>query len=828
MRTVPFVALGLSGMAGLVYEVVWSRATATLFGSVVTATGTLLALFMGGLALGSALGGGWAARVRRPLAAFGLVEMIAGVCALCSPLLLRGAAPLVVRLDVRLPDAVAFLVPAALSALVLGPIVVVLGTTFPLFLAHATQSRDHFGATASWVYGVNTLGAVVGTLAGGFVLLPWLGIQHSLWAAAAIDIAVGIVCILIGLRLASKTVATPRNEESLLPKTTDQERLAVLVALLAGAASLVLEVAWFRALMLVFGSSVYALSLMLAAFLLGLGGGAIVLARRGDRAPDVRGQLGQYYVLIAFLATMVTVVLQILPALFIPLLSISHGSFTTIAIGTGLIVVGFLVAPTVLMGAALPLAIRLAGEDRASGSQTSAAGHVYAASSLGSCSGALLAGFVLVPNLGLRGSVCVAVALSLAGGLIAVVGASTVKLRRGAIQAAALTALLWVVWLGGVFPWNWRILTAGYYAYAHLYSHHKPLADGPVRRTVEIKEPFAFATFASEPATEVRPSTGSVDDERLLSWEEGRFAQVAVVEQRGVRSLLINGKADASNGSGDMRTQLLLGHLPVLLAPDEPGGTALVIGLGSGVTAGAMASWHVGPITVAEIEPAVVRASDWFVAENRNVLADPRVVLRQDDARRVLARSTQSLRVLTSEPSNLWMSGVSLLFTREFFAQAAGRLGERGVLCQWLHLYQVGPDDVKTLLRTVIASFPHLIAFADGTDLLLVGSRCSLELDPVVWQRRLANNPVACQALARVGIRAGVDIARGIVADEAAIHAWVGVGTQHTDDRPILEFTAARHIASDYSGPILAGLVKAGASLPPIPLGASGWVLGRP
>ena len=187
-------------------------------------------------------------------------------------------------------------------------------------------------------------------------------------------------------------------------------------------------------------------------------------------------------------------------------------------------------------------------------------------------------------------------------------------------------------------------------------------------------------------------------------------------------------------------------------------------------------------------------------------------------------RAFKVLALITSEPSNLWMSGVSLLFTREFFELAADRLGQRGVLCQWLHLYQVGPDDVRTLVRTMSGPFPHMLAFGDGSDLLLVASRSPLVLDPGVWQRRLATNPHATSALARSGIRTGIDLAGGFLTDERGLSAWAGEAPLHTDDHPVLEFTAARRMASDWSEPIRAAMVRAGEAAGPIQLGEAGFI----
>lgn len=805
----------LTGLAALVYEVVWSRALAALFGSVLTATGAFLALLMGGMGLGSAWGSRWASRSRRPLVVFGAVELVVAAMAAASPLLLRWAEPAVVALDSHLPDALAPLIPAALSILILGPVVVLLGTTFPLMVAHVARSHGEAGRHGGLVYGFNTLGAVFGTALAGFFLLPAMGIRSSLLLAAAIDAVVGTVCILAGWRALSDPL--PSSFRTPEPDRLALARRPAAVALLGGAAALALEVAWFRALMLIFGSSVYALSAMLVAFLLGLATGALLMARRSGVRPPTWKRLGELHVLVAFSATLVTLAIQLLPAGFIPLLSHSHGSFGWILGGTTLLLVMVLAVPTTLMGAALPAAVHLAATT-GSHATAHAAGRVYAASSFGSALGALGAGFVLVPWLGLRGAVAVAAGLSLTAAALAL-ARSTAPQRRVCWQAAVLIAALWGAWFGRLLPWDWRILTGGYYAYAHIYSQHRGAATGPDRRPVILREPFTIVA-PPPPAVEAPRAQG----ERLLSLEEGVLAQVAVVENDGVRSLLINGKADASNGFEDMRTQALLGHLPALLAPRQPGGEALVLGLGSGVTAASVSTWGYAPLTVAEIEPAVARAARWFVTENQDILSRPEVRLRLDDGRRVLARTRHPLALITSEPSNLWMSGVSLLFTREFFQLAADRLAPDGVLCQWLHLYQAGPDDVRTLTGSLTDVFPHAVAFVDGSDLLLVASRTPLVLDPAVWQQRAHEHPAAAASLARVGVRSGAGIARGILADRRALAAWAAGAPRHTDDRPILEFSAARHIGSDHSAAIVASLVAAANEAGPIPLGDAGFI----
>lgn len=825
MLTAPLVALVCSGMGGLVAEVVWSRALAALYGSALTATGLLLALFMGGLGVGSWIGGRIARSLRRPLVAFGLTEIAIGLLIFLTPWWFDLVEPLVKAWDVKLPDTLAPVVPALLTLPVLGVIVVLMGATFPFFLAHEASRRETLAWESGLVYGVNTLGAVLGTLAAGFALLPSLGIMKSLTIAASLDLAAGTVAVALGLSFGAREPDL-EAETSRRDGTDPAMRLALLTAFLGGVAALTLEVAWFRALMLIFGSSVYAISLMLASFLLGLASGAMLLARRSDASTNVAASLGRLHWQVAFSATLVTFLVQIVPGAYIALLSVSRGAFGTVTTGTFALIFVLLLIPTFLMGAALPTSIRLGAEARSQHAATEA-GKIYAASSIGSCVGALAAGFLLIPLAGVRGAVLTAVIVSMIAATAALRASGDRPAKKIATQAGALLAGLWLLWMTNVLPWDWRILTGGYYAYAHLYAESREASTEPTRRRVTMSEevPFAPDRAVSRRFAEPREDATST----LLSWEDGKLAQIAVIEDSdGIRTLLINGKADASTGAGDMRTQLLLGHLPVLLAPGEAGGRAMVIGLGSGVTAGAVASWPFDSITVAEIEPAVARGAAYFSGVNAGVLENGKVSLRIDDARRILDRDTGRFGLITSEPSNLWMSGVSLLFTREFFELVAQRLEDDGVFCQWIHLYQVGDDDVRTLMATMSGSFPHAVAFADGTDLLIVASRRPLELDPLEWRSRLEGNPAALEPLLAAGLRGARDLAEGIVADERGLAAWSRGARLHTDDHPILEFSAARRMGLDRSGPILSSLVAAASAEGDIRLGDVGVIDGRP
>jgi spermidine synthase len=825
LALLPLLALACSGMAGLVDEVVWSRVLSALFGSVLAATGLLMALFMACLGLGAHWGGRLVPRLRRPLMVYGLLEAAIGTLVLATPSLLKSLEPWILGLySSHSPWMVNGLTAAACMA-ILGPVILLMGATFPVFLAWALGRSGRLGESTGLVYGVNTLGAVAGTVAGGFLLLPLFGIRGSLTVAALADILVGIACVLLGWRAKAGTVPPPAPAPGTVPVFADT-RLAWGTAFLGGFAALALEVAWFKALTLFFGSSVYALTIMLAAFLAGLGLGSFLYPRLSARSPEPRRFLGLCHAGVALTATLTSLLLQVLPLLLILLLRATHGGFQAWSWGTFVLLALWFVNPTVLMGMALPAAIGVGAGGRGDAGAARAAGRVYGASSLGSALGALAAGFVLVPFMGLRGALASAVACSLAAAGWALWSSRDRDGMKRGMQMGGVAVLVWGLWFGGLLPWDWRILTGGYYAYAHLYTGNLFPAPGPTARLAEMADPLAFTVPEPPPAPYARLAAGWDNGQgaKLLSWEDGRFAQVAVVEAGPVRSLLINGKADASSGCDDMRTQLLLGHLPALLAPEPPAGKAMVVGLGSAVTLSAVEAWPYREVEAVEIEPAVARAARWFGPVNREVLGSPRVRLRIDDARRVLFAEREPLTLVTSEPSNLWMSGVSLLFTEEFFQRAAARLGERGVLCQWLHLYQIGPGDVRTLLATVARSFPRMAVFSDGADLLIVASRSPLVLDPAEWRRRMESSPAAREALLRAGFASAADLAAGLIADERGVALWTRGAVLHTDDRPILEFTAARSMGYNLSGPILAELVAAGRAAGTIRLGEAGEI----
>jgi spermidine synthase len=293
-------------------------------------------------------------------------------------------------------------------------------------------------------------------------------------------------------------------------------------------------------------------------------------------------------------------------------------------------------------------------------------------------------------------------------------------------------------------------------------------------------------TSAPDPAALFREEAAA---RQLLFYREGINSTVAVERTERMTSLRVDGKVDASNGA-DMATQLMLGHLPLLLHPNPE--RVLIIGLGSGVTAGAVAQHPVVQgIDVVELEPAVVAASNYFVAENRNVLRDPRVQLVVGDGRNYILASEKRYDVISSEPSNPWMAGVANLFSREFYQLARGRLADDGIMIQWVQGYSIFPGDLKMIVKTFRQSFPHATLWRTlRGDYLLVGTPSPLRIDYALLERRIAASPAVREDMASIWLASPLDALTLFFLDETDLARFAQGAPENTDDRPILEFRA--------------------------------------
>jgi len=767
----------LSGFTGLVYEIAWSRILSTILGNTSLAISVVVSIFLGGLALGSFISPRVGLFRKSPFKVYGSLEIFVAIYSAFTPWM----APVIDRIYVFQYEAVAghFWLSVIYKAAITGVLfllpAVAMGATLPVLVRLFIQNERAHGA--GLLYGINTTGAVIGTISSGYFLLPVLGIKQTILLTAMINLVIGATAF-----LNSRSYEGGAEE----PKTGIMFHPLYFLFFLTGFASLAYEILWTRALSMFFGSSVYAFSSILAAFLLGIASGSSYYAKRIPEKADPY----QFFSLIQFRISLAAVffvgVFMGIPFLLIRLFGWLHGSFALFQAAQFVLIGATIFYATFLSGAAFPAALHFF-RNQPENAQFHVS-NIYTVNTIGSILGSICAGFILIPTLGVERSIRLIGLLNLLLGIYCFrkTVAQFQERRVLAIGAVCFVLLL-------ILPqWNKSIFNAGFYAFAYKYVPKKM----ETRITPSLRKPVLQSGLFTLPHAN--------SELRLIYYGEGLTATVAVAEQsRGVRSLLINGKPDASNvWLGDMRTQLLLGHLPMLFRGRAD--RVLVIGLGSGVTAGAIATHRMRKIDCVEIEKKVADAARFFEPENLKIQKHGNFHLIFDDGRNFVRHTSLKYDVITSEPSNLWMSGVSNLFTREFFLSAKDRLQPGGIMCQWLHLYQISLDDVMVFLKTFHSVFPYFSVWIDASDMLILGTDHPLVFDEKFFEQRMSD-PLIAWSLHRSAITPGM-LMRDYVGHENMIKVLRHSIPLNLDDHPVLEFSAPKSLFVDDSAQIAKAL----------------------
>ena len=768
-----YLAFACSGAAALIYETTWTRLLTLFMGHTVAAASTVLAAFMGGLAIGAALAGRVSPRLDRSTAlrAYAIVELAIAGFAFALPFELDLLEPLLAAAYADDGGTTFVLTRLVCSLFVVTVPAVAMGATLPLVIRWRIGSAARAGRDTGVLYASNTIGAAAGAVLSGFVLLPAAGLRVT----TAVGIALNLVSAGLAWRLARSKVEgrgaggeqdasikhklkprpsrqTPRQPSPLAPRPSTL--IAVVALAVSGCVSLILQVAWTRIIALVLGPTTFAFSAMVATFITGIALGAL-LGGWGSRTRAAPWLLSICLMTSGLAAAAAAAWAPAVPLMVADAVAAPDASFAAVVRLQSAVIAGLMLPMTVAFGAAFPLAVALAAHHEDVVSRDVA--HVYTANTAGAIVGALAGGFLLVPWLGLQNTVKAAAALACAG-------AAAVALMHAGRRVVPVVAAVGVtaIALAAVTfmpPWDREILSSGAYKYA-------PYMEGPHRDAL------------------LRAG-------RLLYYQEGAAATVSVRELTGSRSLAIDGKVDASNG-GDMLTQRLLAHLPLLLHP-RPRDVG-IIGLGSGVTLGSALRHPVERVDTLEISPEVVAASRFFERENHGALADRRARLIIGDGRSHLAFTRREYDVIISEPSNPWMAGVAALFTREFFSAARDRLAAGGIMCQWAHAYDISDDDLRSIVATFSAVFPHASLWLAGeADVLLIGS-----LEPIgtklagvrdAWSRA----GVAAD-LAEVDVRSPETLLTLFAADRTGLKQYVRDAAVQRDDLMQLEFSGPRSI----------------------------------
>jgi spermidine synthase len=750
-----------SGASGLVYEVLWTRRLTHIFGSTTLAVSTVLAAFMGGLAAGSYFLGGWADRHReRALKTYGLLEVAIGLLALAVPALLQAVGAVYLGLAPALEGApmAFFVVQFLLVGLVLILPCVLMGGTLPILARWLVGREEEIGARVGALYAANTLGAAIGTGAATYLLLPRIGVREGELVAAAVNLLAGLIALAMAraARAATETpfaAAMPAETPDGAPAPEIQSpRLVLAATALSGFACMVDEVAWARLFSLVFGSSVYAFGLMLLQFLIGMAIGSTIFARIRRTAP--RRVLGIALGAATFAALVGITAVPRLPVLYMRGFPAARDSFWLVQLWQLLETAPLLLPLAMAFGVAFPAAIAAIADLQRMGRGV---GRVTLWNTVGTVGGAFLAGFVLVPRLGLRATLTVAAAATGIAGILVLRRDASPRFRRvgmAATAAAIAAAVLLPAW-----PLNLLAQGAGFYA-------------------------AIYETARGLEAAEKRSE--------LLFYEDG-IATTLSVDRQGVhRFYRSNGKTDASTDPGDMANQLLLGHLPMLAHPDPR--DIFVLGLGTGVSAAAIARYPVRSIEIADIESGSREATRHFAAENRNILADPRVTFLVADGRNALLARKKTYDVILSDPSDVWVAGVGNLFTKEFYELSRSRLRPGGVMIQWFHGHSLPPEQMKLIVATFRSVFPHTSFWRPNRgDVILLGT-----VEPTAWdlerlRQRIASVPGVNEDLVAMGFWHPLAIFAPFVLDgEDLGRMLTGVEGLHSDNRPVIEYLSPR------------------------------------
>jgi spermidine synthase/MFS family permease len=698
------------------HQVVWAKLLTALIGTTAHAQGAVLSVFMGGLALGAVLFGRRADRMERPLRTYIRLEVTIAAYCLLMPLLLGVASSAYVAIASQVFEStgLTFAIRFSLAIVCILLPAVLMGGTLPVLARHAIPQVSETRLKIGRLYSLNSLGAVAGAALAGFITLPLLGVSASLGLASLLNLAAGALVWPAARREREQASAAdagareePPAQAPAEPKETYgplQYRVTLVALALSGFAAMGYEVLFARVIALGFGSTAYSFTVMLMAFISGIALGSAIIARGRIERPLLVLGMSQLVVVVALLAA--TPLVSRIPywtgLMRLALRDASLG-FELFQFGKAGMCLAILLVPTACLGFGFPLVAQI--QARARGDIARRVGTTYAWNTAGNVVGTLATSLALIPALGLLGAFNVNFALNALAGLsILAVSVRAPAAPRWA--AAAGTLLVGFVYLQAGGDW----LDPLQKSLNPIRMQRPPSTLSAAELAVHPTTSFAAwrDTFVLDP-----------EDVDVARFEEDAYGNVLAIERAGEAILYVNTKADASTKQ-DLATQMLVGHLPLFLNPDAE--SVLIIGHGSGVTAGSALLHPVKHADIVEISRAVLAVDPVFAEWNYHVLSDPRVEVHVDDAQSFLRTVPRKYDVIISEPTNPWISGVSGLFTVEFYRELRAKLAPGGVAAIWFQQYELSDESAMLILRTVNSVFPSMSLWRspDYNDVIVV------------------------------------------------------------------------------------------------------------
>ncbi|MDQ3803179.1 MAG: fused MFS/spermidine synthase [Acidobacteriota bacterium] len=750
------LAFILSGVSALVYEVVWVRLLGDLFGHTAYAVQAVLAVFFGGIALGSYLSDRLRLEGRDLLKVYAAVEVFVGLAGLLFPLTVNLLTPFYdTHAPLEFETGGALLFRLAVAAVVLVVPTALMGATFPLVVKWQ-GARDAGRGGVAALYAANTLGGAVGAWASAFVLLPLLGVSYTLLAAALGNFAAALLAFSVSKAVredsaedaAADGASPPPGVEPSADEAGVPAARAALLLFVTGLIAISLEVLWTRALDQVLSGTVYSFATVLAVFLLGIALGSWAYRSFLGRLPPLR----TFAAVEVLLANYVLVSLFLI--YFVPSVSARLGE----QLGTGFVRRGIilesllsafiLLVPAVCMGVIFPLLLDAArGRERGG-----PVGLLVAANTVGSVLGPLAAGFFLLPGLGLHNSLVVMAGLSLA------LAVTVAIFNAGRVKAGPVVA-----------------------------------AGAGVALVLLILSPREIRIWGNP-------------GERLIDYREDPAASVSVVETGGPareRRLKVNNTYSLGGGRG-VFTERRQGHLPMLLHPSPR--RVLVLGVGTGNTLGAVSLHRPERLVAVELVPGVLElARKHFAATNYRVLESPGAQVITADALRVARATPEKYDVVVADLFHPWQAGVGSLYSQEHFTAVRRTLSDGGIFCQWLPLYQLSEENLRTIVRTFLSVYPETDAwlgnFGTGTPILaLVGAESPVKMRWERWEESLAGGELR-EGLKAVYLDQPAEVLGGYVGGRAELERLAGAGPLNSVRRPAVEFSAPAALFAEAFGP---------------------------
>lgn len=772
------VAFFFSGAAGLIYEVAWAKSLGLFFGHSVYANATVLGIFMGGLAAGSAWLGRWSERFKRPLILYAWIEVLVACTGALSILTLIAFHRFYGQILLALSSVPTLVLGLRFfcAALVLLLPTFLMGGTLPVLVRSLRRSSEEvessveLGWAISRLYWVNTLGAVAGTLTAGFTLIPRLGLRASVAFAAGLNLLAAVTAFRLARSHQMPNEETPaesdrrgRTPAAELTLSPSPYPVFLLSAFgIVGATAMSYEISWARLLGTILGSSTYAFTLMLSTFLAGMVLGSILYERSSASRPPTIATFAHTQTLTALAALLFLALFRKLPALVPPILQITHQRFG------GLILAQFLTCALAMLPAAIvfgfnfpAVATLIAVSSGRAIQSAESVGVAYAANTSGAIFAAVGTGFFLVPWIGSFRVVALSAVLNV---LLAVA-----LLLRSRPCGKALLSM------------NAAMTAFAVYAGWSTTFYDRALAS------------FGTVLYWNNRSDRLTlEERANLEDTIFL--QDGLNATISVSRSDSYIALKTNGKVDAS--SVDTETQLLLGHLGVIfhLHPQR----VLIVGFGAGMTASALLRYpEVERLDCIEIEPAVLRAAPFLEPLNRGVLRDPRLHLVLEDARNALITTRDRYDLIVSEPSNPWIAGIATLFTDEYYGAIRQHLAPGGIFVQWVQGYSLEPTDFKMILATMVPHFLDVTLWhSAGPDFLLLARTDTRPLDfdrsRAFWSESRLHEDFASLRLTRPESWPVY-----FSLNDSEVRTLAQGSMRNTDDRTLLEYRAPRAVIGE-------------------------------